>query len=167
VVEFIVCTITSFSHWNTIQGIRVHLQRKHLKNESRVKVKLSHPLFFLERALDFNLLYSCQVTPEDLLPVTLCTSCIYKLEMCHEFVHGCLDADAKLRTFLGLKVDEEVSKHSKIHSCFDLHNKWHNPTLGSCLSQFSPVHIITVLGNGETCTKELHNLYVLVFMLLE
>ncbi|KDR14540.1 zinc finger protein 43-like isoform X4 [Zootermopsis nevadensis] len=48
------------------------------------------------------------VTPEDLLPVTLCTSCIYKLELCHEFVNGCLDADAKLRTILGLKVDHSI-----------------------------------------------------------
>jgi KRAB domain-containing zinc finger protein len=48
------------------------------------------------------------VTPEDLLPVALCTSCVYKLEMCHEFVHGCLDADIKLRTILGLQVDHKI-----------------------------------------------------------
>jgi hypothetical protein len=49
------------------------------------------------------------MTPEDLLPVNLCTSCIYKLEMCHEFVHECLDADTKLKTILGLEVDDRVS----------------------------------------------------------
>ncbi|PNF23070.1 hypothetical protein B7P43_G09813 [Cryptotermes secundus] len=46
------------------------------------------------------------VTPEDILPVTMCTSCICKLEMCHQFVHGCLDADIKLRTIFGLEMDE-------------------------------------------------------------
>jgi hypothetical protein len=61
-----------------------------------------------------------QVTPEDLLPVALCTSCVYKLEMCHEFVHGCLDADIKLRTILGLPVDHKVSTYSKIQLYFGL-----------------------------------------------
>jgi hypothetical protein len=60
------------------------------------------------------LLCSIQVTPEDMLPVTMCTSCICKLEMCHQFVHGCLDADMKLRTILGLEMKELVSKPSNI-----------------------------------------------------
>lgn len=71
------------------------------------------------KVLNFLLLYSIQVTPEDVLPVAMCTSCIYKLEMCHQFVHGCLDADIKLRTILGLEVDDmEVSlaSHSNLFS---------------------------------------------------
>jgi hypothetical protein len=60
--------------------------------------------------------YSCfllcciQVTADDLLPITVCTDCIYKLEICHEFVHCCLEADAKLREILGLDMDTEVRK---------------------------------------------------------
>lgn len=61
------------------------------------------------------LLCSIQVTPEDMLPVTMCTSCICKLEMCHQFVHGCLDADMKLRTILGLEMEDLVSKHSNTY----------------------------------------------------
>jgi hypothetical protein len=56
------------------------------------------------------------VTPEDVLPVTMCTSCICKLEMCHQFVHGCLDADIKLRAVFGLEMDDIVSKPSKTQS---------------------------------------------------
>lgn len=73
-----------------------------------------HPISL--KVLYSLLFYSIQVTPEDVLPVTMCTSCIYKLEMCHQFVHGCLDADIKLRTIFGLEVDDIVSKRSKTHS---------------------------------------------------
>jgi hypothetical protein len=83
-------------------------------------------------------LSSIQVTPEDLLPVALCTSCVYKLEMCHEFVHGCLDADIKLRTILGLQVDHKVSAYSKVQLYFDLilYDNRNNPNARSQLIQW-------------------------------
>jgi len=51
-----------------------------------------------------------QVTEDDLLPTNVCTSCVSKLEICHELVINCLDADARLRTILGFDVmpTEEV-----------------------------------------------------------
>lgn len=48
------------------------------------------------------------VTADDLLPITVCVDCIYKLEICHEFVHCCLEADAKLREILGLDTENEA-----------------------------------------------------------
>jgi hypothetical protein len=56
-----------------------------------------------------SVLYFAKVTADDLLPITVCMDCIYKLEMCHEFVHSCLEADAKLRDVLGFSADNEVS----------------------------------------------------------
>ncbi|XP_049784323.1 zinc finger protein 250-like isoform X1 [Schistocerca cancellata] len=40
------------------------------------------------------------VTPDDLMPVSLCMSCISKLEVCHQLVNCCLEADSNLRTML-------------------------------------------------------------------
>lgn len=68
---------------------------------------------FGERGLEMQLLdkihthLPIMVTADDLLPITVCVDCIYKLEMCHEFVHSCLEADAKLRDFLGFSADNE------------------------------------------------------------
>jgi len=54
--------------------------------------------------------FYAQVTEDDLLPTNVCTSCVSKLEICHELVINCLDADARLRTILGFDVmpTEEV-----------------------------------------------------------
>ena len=54
--------------------------------------------------------FYAQVTEDDLLPTYVCTSCVSKLEICHELVINCLDADARLRTILGFDVmpTEEV-----------------------------------------------------------
>jgi len=54
--------------------------------------------------------FYAQVTEDDLLPTNVCTSCVSKLEICHELVINCLDADARLRTILGFDVmpSEEV-----------------------------------------------------------
>jgi hypothetical protein len=64
-----------------------------------------------------SVLYFTKVTADDLLPITVCLDCVYKLEMCHEFVHSCLEADAKLRDFLGFSADNEVSTNY-IELCF-------------------------------------------------
>lgn len=102
VVQIFTFTNTSSSCWKTVERFVTDILCRH------VEIFFSH---LCGKCLKFYSMYSFQVTPEDLLPVTLCTSCIYKLEICHEFVHGCLDADAKLRTILGLKVDHNVSQH--------------------------------------------------------
>ncbi|XP_021929232.1 zinc finger protein 91-like isoform X2 [Zootermopsis nevadensis] len=62
------------------------------------------------------------VTPEDLLPISVCSSCIWKLEMCHELVHTCLEADAKLRAVVGLESNNEglYSDEYGVESQFDL-----------------------------------------------
>ncbi|PSN29798.1 hypothetical protein C0J52_27030 [Blattella germanica] len=44
-----------------------------------------------------------KVTEDDLLPINVCTSCIEKLEMCHDLVEKCFDADGKLRKLLGFE----------------------------------------------------------------
>ncbi|XP_023717919.1 zinc finger protein 585A isoform X2 [Cryptotermes secundus] len=68
---------------------------------------------FGERGLEMQLLdkihthLPIMVTADDLLPITVCMDCVYKLEMCHEFVHSCLEADTKLREFLGFSADNE------------------------------------------------------------
>ncbi|KAJ9599688.1 hypothetical protein L9F63_026463, partial [Diploptera punctata] len=41
------------------------------------------------------------VTEEDLLPVNVCSACVSKIEMCHEMVTNCLEADARMRNLLG------------------------------------------------------------------
>ncbi|XP_069705633.1 uncharacterized protein [Periplaneta americana] len=68
---------------------------------------------FEEKGLELQLLEKIHVhlpimvTSEDLLPVTLCTTCIWKLELCHEFVVGCLSADTKLKSIYELENSEE------------------------------------------------------------
>lgn len=41
-----------------------------------------------------------QITPEDLMPISLCNPCISKLEICHQLVTSCLEADTNLRAIL-------------------------------------------------------------------
>ncbi|XP_069672565.1 zinc finger protein 528-like isoform X2 [Periplaneta americana] len=59
------------------------------------------------------------VTEDDLLPISVCTSCVKKLEVCHELVNNCLEADARLRTILGFDTvpnDEEQYGFSRNES---------------------------------------------------
>ncbi|KAJ9577703.1 hypothetical protein L9F63_005696 [Diploptera punctata] len=62
---------------------------------------------------------------DDLLPTTVCCNCINKLEVCHNLVQNCLDADVQLKTIFGLKSsvqsksgDETDVEHDKEESEF-------------------------------------------------
>ncbi|KAJ4438458.1 hypothetical protein ANN_14403 [Periplaneta americana] len=81
---------------------------------------------FEEKGLELQLLEKIHVhlpimvTSEDLLPVTLCTTCIWKLELCHEFVVGCLSADTKLKSIYELENSEVgFSTHSQLPESYD------------------------------------------------
>jgi hypothetical protein len=65
--------------------------------------------------------FYAQVTEDDLLPINVCTSCVSKLEICHELVINCLDADARLRSILGFDVmpTDEV-KHVLFWGTYDI-----------------------------------------------
>ena len=51
-------------------------------------------------------LFLFQITAEDLLPTTVCGECVNKLEICHNLIQGCLDADAMLKTMFGLNSNQ-------------------------------------------------------------
>ncbi|XP_021929235.1 zinc finger protein 585A-like isoform X2 [Zootermopsis nevadensis] len=108
---------------------------------------------FGEKGLELQLLdkihthLPIMVTAEDLLPVNVCLDCIYRLEMCHEFVHGCLEADAKLREILCLDTDNEVY--------FEGYNE------DECSTNQSPLEVTQELDNeqdtnvfGDSCDTQ-------------
>lgn len=48
------------------------------------------------------------ITAEDLLPTTICEKCIDRIEICHNLVQDCLDADAILKTMFGVQNTDQV-----------------------------------------------------------